>query len=308
MFWWQKCLVKWADKGEIAYTGSMETWYESFGKKEDPCLLLIMGGGCQGILWTEPFCKKLASLGFFVIRYDFRDVGLSSYFNYQTNPYTLMDMAQDAVNLLEVLKISKAHVLGTSMGGAIAQLMAVHFSEKVQSVILMSTTCDWRNLANAISDAPFSKLPLSYPSDLCLQWISAFSLHHPHLTWLEKMQKQLEGWKVLNGPEISFNTLYYTKMMLGTVWRQSSYKVLLNHVSALLASVDLLLDTQGKIRVPALIIHGTKDPIFPPDHGEYLAKTISQGELYLIDPMGHNLNTCFYEQVLGKISSFLRKL
>jgi pimeloyl-ACP methyl ester carboxylesterase len=307
MFWWQKCLVKCTGKGSIVQTDSMEIWYESFGKRENPCLLLIMGGGCQGILWPDLFCEKLASLGFFVIRYDNRDVGLSSYFDYKKTPYTLLDMAKDAADFLDALHISKAHVLGTSMGGAIAQLMAVHFPEKVQTLSLIATTCDLRNLANAILEEPLTNLPRPYPSHECLRWISFFSLHHSHLTWIQKIQAQLEGWKILNGPDVSFDKGYYGKMMLKTIWRQRSYDALLNHVSALLASVDLLLYTQGKIRVPALILQGKNDPIFPPAHGEFLSNTIDKGELCLIDRMGHNLNACFYEPILGKISSFLGK-
>lgn len=307
MFWWQRCLVKWAGKGQIINTSSMEIWYESFGKREDPCLLLIMGGGCQGILWPDLFCEKLASLGFFVLRYDNRDVGLSSYFDYEKKPYNLMDMAQDAVDFLDALRISKAHVLGTSMGGAIAQLMAVHFPEKVHSLSLIATTCDFRNIANAILEEPLTNLPRPSPSKECLQWISLFSQHHPHLTWIQKIRTQLDGWKILNGPEVPFDSKYYSKMMLKTIWRQRSYNALLNHVSALLSSVDLLLHTQGKIQVPTLVFQGEKDPIFPLGHGEFLSQTIPLGELCLIDKMGHNLNACFYEPILGRISSFLGK-
>lgn len=307
MFLWQKCLMKCVGKGSIININSMDVWYESFGKREDPCLLLIMGGGCQGILWPDLFCERLASLGFFVVRYDNRDVGLSSYFDFKKTPYNLLDMAHDAIDFLEAMRIPKAHVLGTSMGGAIAQLMAAYFPEKVLSLTLMSTTCDLRNLANAILEEPLTTLPRSSPSKECLQWISFFSLQHPYLSWMQKVQLQLKGWKMLNGPDIPFDTKYYSMMLLKTMLRQRSYKVLLNHVSALLASVDLLLHTQGKIRVPSLIFQGKKDPIFPIDHGEFLSQTIPDSEFCPIDRMGHNLNSCFYEPILGRINSFLRK-
>lgn len=307
MFSWRKWIVRWSGKGNLSQFGNLDLWYESFGDSKDPCFLLIMGAGCQGILWPDLFCKKLASLGFYVIRFDARDTGYSSYFDYKKNPYTLLDMAKDAVSLLDLLGIKNAHVMGTSMGGAVAQLMAAWFSDRVKSLTLISTTADFRNLVAVILGKASENLPLSPPSQKCLEWIEAFSVSHPHLSWFEKIKKQLEGWKILNGPEAPFDAKYYGKMMLKSVLRQRSYEVLLNHVKAIIASVDLVLETSSKIDIPCLVFQGSEDPIFPKDHGQRLASNLSKAELHMVDKMGHNLNSCFYDPILEKISDFLRK-
>ena len=295
----------WGGKGKILELKGINLWYESFGEKQNPCFLLIMGGGCQGILWPDLFCEKLASFGFFVIRFDARDTGYSSYFDYQKNPYTLLDMAGDGVLLLDFLKIKKAHVMGTSMGGAIAQIMAAHFPDRVLSLTLLATTVDFRNLVNAVQGHSTAGLPLSSPSQECLEWIEAFSESHPKLNWIQKISKQLEGWKMLNGPEAPFDLPYYGKMMVKTILRQRSYKTLLNHVSAITSSTQILLDTLGKIQAPSLIIQGKQDPIFPKDHAEFLAASLPHSQLFLVDKMGHNLNACFLDAILEKIHSFV---
>jgi pimeloyl-ACP methyl ester carboxylesterase len=132
----------------------VELEYESFGREGDPVVLLVMGLGAQLTLWPDALCEKLTVKGFRVIRYDNRDVGLSTKFDAAGLPdmaqifagaakpaYTLDDMAADAVGLLDALKIEKAHIVGASMGGMIAQLIAANHPEKTLSLTsIMSTT------------------------------------------------------------------------------------------------------------------------------------------------------------------------
>ena len=176
------------DKGKIAKIQGMDLWYQTFGDKKNPAFLLVMGSGCQGILWPDVFCQKLVSLGLYVIRFDLRDTGFSSSFDYQKNPYNLLDMAQDCILLLDHLKITKAHVMGTSMGGTIAELIGAYFSQRVESLILMATTADLRNVVNAILGEE-KNLPLSDPSSDCLDWIQSFVKNHQKLSSLQKIKK-----------------------------------------------------------------------------------------------------------------------
>ena len=141
-------------KEGIASVNTINTWYETFGKKNNPALLLIMGACTQGILWTTEFCELLSARGFFVIRYDHRDVGLSTYFNFEKEPYDLLDMAKDAVGLLDYLKISSAHLLGLSIGGPIAELISIHFSDKVLTLTLIATSYDFRPMNRAYAGLP----------------------------------------------------------------------------------------------------------------------------------------------------------
>src|SRR5439155_26262945 len=128
-------------EGTVTANG-IRIWYETFGDPSDPALLLIMGLGAQAVAWDEEFCQRLASASRFVIRYDNRDVGLSQWFD-EGPAYELADMADDAAALLDALGISGAHVVGASMGGMIAQLLALRHPAKVLTLTsIMSTTGD----------------------------------------------------------------------------------------------------------------------------------------------------------------------
>src|SRR6185369_1562361 len=145
--------------------------YESFGAESAPAIVLIMGLGMQLIAWPDPFCQKLAAAGFRVVRFDNRDIGLSTHFDDRgvpnmlwtflkariglrvRGPYDLNDMAADTVGLLDALKIGKAHVVGASMGGMIAQQVAANYPERVRSLVSIMSTSGDRRLPQATREA-----------------------------------------------------------------------------------------------------------------------------------------------------------
>src|SRR3954451_11527047 len=144
-----------APNEQFAKAGDVELCYETFGEAGRPAVLLVMGLGTQMLGWHEDFCTQLADRGFFVIRYDNRDVGHSTTFSSAPPPtprelltrkirnpaYTLDDMADDGIRLLDALGIDKAHVVGASMGGMIAQVIAGRHPDRVLSLVsIMSTT------------------------------------------------------------------------------------------------------------------------------------------------------------------------
>lgn len=294
------------NKGLVAHLQGVEIWSQSFGLKDNPAVLLIMGAGCQGIFWTKEFCDRIASFGFFVIRFDARDLGSSSYFDYAKNPYTLLDMAKDALLLLDFLQIAKAHIVGTSMGGAVAQLLAVHFPSRVITLSLLTTTLDWRGVVYSMKGKPLENLSPSAPLKEVSKWIYEMAARKKELSCFRKLQRQFMGWKLLNGSGVPFPCMHYLKMLFKTALRQRSYRSLLNHVSAIENSLDLMLDTEGKITVPCLIIQGGQDPIFSKDHGKKLASTICNSKLVYLEEMGHNLNACFYRSIIEEIVCIAR--
>jgi pimeloyl-ACP methyl ester carboxylesterase len=140
---------------QFARVGEVELCYETFGSPDAPPMLLVMGLGSQMLLWDESFCEQLADHGFWVIRYDNRDVGRSTILRHAPVPtipqmlrrdprgaaYSLDDMAADGVGVLDHLGIESAHVVGVSMGGMLAQLLAINFAARVRSVVsIMSST------------------------------------------------------------------------------------------------------------------------------------------------------------------------
>ena len=189
------------DAGErFAKVGELEICYQTFGRPSDPPLLLIAGLGAQMILWEDDFCAALAERGLWVVRYDNRDVGKSSQIDWKpptdagaavaerkrgdriAAPYLLKDMAADAVGLMDALGIARAHVVGASMGGMIAQEVAIHWPERVRSLTsIMSTTGDPR-------------LPPPTPE------VMTVFTKPPPKTAEEYVEANVAAWKIFRGP------------------------------------------------------------------------------------------------------------
>ena len=128
----------------IIASGPLRIWTEAFGDARNASVLLIMGATNPGILWPDEFCLALARGGFHVIRYDHRDTGRSSTVNFRTSPYDMNDMTRDAVAILDAYGIARAHIVGMSMGGFIAQLMALDFADRVRTLTLLMSSPDER--------------------------------------------------------------------------------------------------------------------------------------------------------------------
>lgn len=293
------CMPLKAQPGQIAQANGIEIWYETFGEEKDPALLLIMGGFAQGILWPTEFCEQLAKAGFYVIRYDNRDTGLSTCFNFEKNPYDLLDMAQDAMGLLDVLKIEKVHLCGFSMGGSIAQLISVNFPHRVASLTLIGSSCDLRPCMLAY-DKDYTEMTLSKPKQVYLDWMHRF-LERPPQTQEEHLEQRLVSWKILNGDKAPFETERYREIHREFLDRLRHPESLTNHLPAIKNSFVMLDTVPQQVKVPTLIFHGSEDPILPPDHGEALHRAIFHSRYVFIEGMGHVLNRCFYDTIVQEI-------
>lgn len=181
---------------EMTKSNDIDIWYETFGDKNDPALLLVMGGCSQGVLWPIELCQQFVDNGFYVIRYDNRDTGFSTCFDYQKEPYDLLDMAKDAAGLLDSLGIGKAHVLGFSMGGSISELLSVHFPEHVFTLTLISTSCDFRPLNLAIAGLPPEEGALPPPRMSFLVTTHEFLKFSPQ-TFEEKLEQRIALWNYI---------------------------------------------------------------------------------------------------------------
>lgn len=283
----------------IIPANSIEICAETFGESHHSPLLLIMGGGCQGIMWPQEFCEKLAGNGFFVIRYDNRDTGLSSAIDYDQNPYDLMDMAKDAVGILDYFGIEQAHIVGTSMGGLIAQFMAAYFPERVKTATLLSTSNDFSPLLDAF-EGKANNSSLSKPKDSYLSWMRSI-IKNSAQTDQEKMAQHLEGWKILNGSSVKFDEDLYKKLIAQQLNRMKNPSGVGHHISAMQASLEQAKIALNLIKTHTLIIHGTEDPIFALDHGQALQKAVAGSKLVVLEGMGHNLNTRFYDAIISNI-------
>ncbi len=257
--------------------------YETFGRPDDSPLLLIMGLGTQMIAWPEPFCQALAERGFYVIRYDNRDCGRSTWMHgrpptvpellrrrIEDPPYTLSDLSDDALGLLDVLGLPAAHIVGASMGGMIAQTLAIEHPEAVRSLVsIMSTTGNRRKGQPALSIYRF--LLRAAPSER-----EAFTAH---------MLRVFDAIGSRGLPR-DFDRLRATAEL--SFERGVNPAGTGRQLGAIIASGDRT-SALRRLRVAALVIHGTRDPMVRVSGGRATAEAIPGAELLLIDGMGHDL-------------------
>ena len=266
-----------------AQANGLELEYDTFGDPDGPPLVLVMGLGAQMITWEDGFCELLASRGFFVVRYDNRDVGLSTWLDELpapdlaalaggdlTAPYRLSDLADDAVGLFDALGIGRAHVVGASMGGMIVQQLAIDHPDRLLSVTsIMSTTGD-----PAVGQAE--------------PWALAMLTRPPASTREQALADSVDGYRRLGSPGypddeaflLAKATLHYDRARhpVGT----------LRHAAAVLASGDRTAGLRS-VRLPALVVHGDADPLIDVSGGKATAEAIPDAELLVIPGMGHNL-------------------
>jgi pimeloyl-ACP methyl ester carboxylesterase len=268
----------------IATGSGIEVNYESFGDPADPTLLLINGLGSQMIRWRPDFCAALVDRGLHVVRFDNRDTGLSTHMGEPVDmravrqalaageappvPYLLSDMAADAVAVLDALGVERAHVLGVSMGGMIAQTVAIEHPDRVRSLIsVMSTTGD-RDVGGS---TPEAYAELTRPPSRSREEYQDAAVDHagvwgsPGLYDPDELRREAgEAWDRGVDP--------------AGVARQFAAVIASGSRSARLAELD----------VPTLVIHGTADTLILPTGGRRTAEVIPGAELLIVEDMGHD--------------------
>jgi len=264
----------------------VELCTSSFGDPADPPILLIMGVGASMLWWEERFCQLLADDGRFVLRYDHRDTGRSVTSEPGHPEYTGADLVADAVGVLDAYGIGAAHLVGVSAGGAFAQLLALSFPDRVRSLVLISTSPALpldRDLPSATE--PFNRFLASAKVD----WSED-----------ESVIEYLVGYaRVLAGGERPFDEEAARELVRRDVERARDIAASENH-GAIEAGV-LPAAPLSSIAVPALVIHGTADPMFPLEHGVALADAIPGAELLVLEGAGHGIVRTDWETIARAI-------
>ncbi len=275
--------------------------YQRFGSTDAPPLLLIMGGGAQMIAWPDGFCFELVNNGLQVIRFDNRDTGLSTHFNdapipdlkaamagdYSTVSYTLSDMAADAVGLMDALGLQSAHLAGASMGGMIAQTIAIEYPERVSSITsIMSTTGNIK-----VGQPDFSALAKlgAPPKD-----------RQGYIDW------QVRALKVIGSPKYPFDEQAAIDRAARSWDRDHDPLGMLRQSVAVLKSGDRT-EKLKKINVPALVIHGSADKMCDVSGGRATSEAIPGSELIIFDGMGHGFPKQLWAEIAGKIAALVHK-
>lgn len=286
----------------IKIKNNIELWYETFGDENKPAILLIMGMRAQGIFWPDEFCRLLADHGYYVIRYDHRDVGKSTSVDFANNPYDLNVLAEDAWLLLEKLAITKAHIIGTSMGGYLAQLLGVFHPEKILSLTLIASTVDLSVLADVAYHRDLAKCSMEVPFPEVIALLQDNS--SPAKSIEEASEREVAGWKVLIGKKAAFDAKFNHELSLLGLQRAKDPQAAANHMLAIDRTVFNIKSLLPKINIPTLIIHGAADPILPISHGRAIADSIKNSKFIIIDDMGHMLRPEFLREIARMFFDF----
>jgi pimeloyl-ACP methyl ester carboxylesterase len=255
-------------------TDGVELCTEAFGDPRDPPILLIMGMGASMVWWEDDFCRLLADGGRFVIRYDHRDTGRSTSYDPGHPGYEGEDLIGDAVAVLDAYEIPAAHVVGLSMGGALAQLVALEFPDRVASLVLISTS---RAVPGDRELPQMSEDYAEFTASAEVDWSDAESV----------IRYVVADWRALAGRDRPFDLAGTRELAAREVERARSFASAQNH--ALLSGEEPPRNPLSSIRVPTLVIHGTADPLFPLEHGMALAEEIPDGRLLTLEGAGHGL-------------------
>jgi pimeloyl-ACP methyl ester carboxylesterase len=289
-----------------AIVNNIEIEYETIGDPNAKSLLLIAGLGGQLLAWPDEICESLVNHGFFVIKFDNRDIGLSTKLDaagipdfaqiqaayargeQPAVPYTLEDMAHDAVGVLDALNITKAHICGASMGGMIAQIIAYKYPSRVLSLtVIMSTTGN-------------PELPQAKPEIMAAYFAPVPSEREAYIEEMVRRDRLIYGtfpYEEEVGREYrrkEYDRSYYP---LGPV-RQLAAMAVPGNIKPKIAA----------IRAPTLVIHGREDPFNSVEAGKEIASMIPGAELLILDGMGHSFPRALLPRIIDAISENSKKI
>jgi pimeloyl-ACP methyl ester carboxylesterase len=270
-----------------ATANGIELEYQVFGAEQDPPLLLIAGLGAQMLSWDEGFCRLLAAQRFRVIRFDNRDVGLSTWMDEGAAEFSLDDMAADAAGLLDALGLPAAHVVGASMGGFIAQLVALNHPEKVLS---LTSIMSGPNGADQVRPTEDGAAVLMVPAPETREERIAIGM------WAKQK---------LMGPDDPFDHDYEEHRIIAALDRAYHPAGFMRQLRAIMAAQGRLARL-AQLSVPALVIHGDADILVPVDNGRNVAAAIPGARLMEIKGMGHDLPKRVWAQVVEAIAELAR--
>jgi pimeloyl-ACP methyl ester carboxylesterase len=288
-----------------ARSGDLDIYYEDMGDPNDPAVLLIMGLGSQLLLWRDGFCEKLVAEGLRVIRYDNRDVGLSSKTERRRTggalipsmlkfwvgmqgqaDYTLDHMADDAAAVLDHLGIDRAHIAGASMGGMIAQVFAARFRARTRSLAVIFSS----------NNQPF--LPPPHPRAL----FAVLNGPPPNSPLDVIADYSVKVWRIIGSPDYPAPEQRLRNDAIEAYERCYYPWGVTRHFSAIIASGSLLrYDRQ--ITAPTVVLHGRADKLQRPFGGRAVARAIRGARLVLFDGMGHDLPEQLWDQLIGELTT-----
>jgi pimeloyl-ACP methyl ester carboxylesterase len=247
-----------------------------------------MGATASGVWWPDDFCKELAGRGRYVVRYDHRDTGKSTSYEAGAAPYTVEYLADDAMGVLDSYGIDAAHFVGMSLGGYLSQLLALKHPQRVRSLTLVaSERLAWAD----------PTLPAINPS------ILKYHARAGELDWTDRqvvIDYQVGAWRLLSGSAHPFDEAAIRAMAQADFDRSPNPLAALNH--ATLADADAWVGRLDEVHAPALIIHGSEDPVLPYAHALALEAALQGSTLLTLEGTGHELHRKDWPVILDAIA------
>jgi pimeloyl-ACP methyl ester carboxylesterase len=262
---------------------------QAFGDPSDPPVLLIHGMDAAMDWWQDDFCRRLAAGPRFVVRYDHRDTGRSTSYPPGKPGYTGHDLSEDVVAVLDAVGVGSGHLVGLSMGGGIAQDVALEHPDRVRSLTLISTTAVGPS-AHGLDLPPMRD-----------ELAAVFAADHPEPDWSDRdtaVDALVDSFRPYAG-SLPFDEAELRATAERVVDRSTSLASTGNHMAA--DPGDEPAAKLEDLAVPTLVIHGTEDPLFPLPHGAALAHLIPGARLLVIDGMGHELPRAAWDAVVPAI-------
>ena len=284
----------------------IELEYDSFGSQTGRPLVLVMGLGGQMIMWDEGFCEALAERGHWVVRFDNRDVGLSTKFDAAgipnvlelmqqsaagrtpAVPYTLDDMADDAAGLLDALGLDDVHLCGASMGGMIAQTVAIRHGRRL------------RSLTSIMSSTGNPSVPPAKPEAMSVL------MTPPPTDRAGSLDAAVRTWRTIGSPGFPFDEARIRERA-GRLYDRAFYPQGTARQLAAIVAHGSRAEKLRSVSTPTLVIHGAADPLVPLEGGRDTARSIPGAELLVIEGMGHDLPEGAWPTLIGAISEHTAK-
>ncbi|WP_201745135.1 alpha/beta fold hydrolase [Aidingimonas lacisalsi] len=283
--------------------GGRSLWSQSIGPDQGETILLVAGANASALMWPDEFVDLLVSQGYRVIRYDHRDTGRSTFMAFDQDPYTVEDLAADAVSILDAWEADKVHFVGLSIGATLGQVLALDYPGRLMSLTLMcgaALDVDFvGNIARAFSgESSPDGLPL--PNKEVLEALAARAI--PSGSMEEELDRRVNEWRLLSGDRLEFDESDFRLREQCCIDHAGTWAQPGNHAMATPVSLRRGQEL-SKVGVPALVIQGSEDPLNPPPHGKHIANLLPNGWLVEIDGLGHCLPKALLPRIADEIAN-----
>jgi pimeloyl-ACP methyl ester carboxylesterase len=275
----------------IAKNGEVSVYYEAFGDLSGPVVLLVAGFGCQCTWFAPEFCEMFVHAGFGIIRYDHRDLGLSTKMDHAPadKPYTLSDMTTDAIAVLDSANVDRVHAVGYSMGGMIVQLLAIEYPSRLATATsIMSTTGDL-DVGQASEEA--LEVLLNPPDPL-------------PSTRAEIIAEEVRGWAVWSTPA-TFDPEAMTAS-LGAAYDRCYCPEGKARQAVACQIAPSRTEALRSVRIPTLVLHGSRDRLVDISGGRRTAEAIPNARFEVLAGMGHDTSPAYWSTIVGLVSEHAR--